>query len=455
MSAAGRGPFWARSPRRGGGGGSGGTGLGGTGLGGTGLGGTGLGGTGLGRTGTGSGGTGSAGTGSGRTGPGGAGSGGTRSPGGWGRSSRAFGSARGVLWWIWVRVAALLAVIVVVVGTVGFLLHRADGGPVAAGASSTGHDALWMGDAWLDGRRTPADLRMLAARIRGSGIGDVYVFVGVLDSAGRLAPAGYAGAGAFLASFRSACPGVRVSAWLGGVIGPGHINLGDPATRRHILAADAAVLHAGFHGVHYDLGPVASGDTGLLALLSETRGLHPGPLSLAVPKLEPLPSLRLPAQLVTRRPVFWTSGYLAQVASLADQVVVLSYDTGMPFQSWYGGYVERETSLALRAVPRHTGLLIGVPAYHNSDLGHHAGAETVAAAIHGIRIALTEAGGVRDRAGEGASSGGNGAGAGSTGAGGTGGFGVALFADYSATSQDWTSYLQDWVRPGSGRTRGR
>ena len=104
-----------------------------------------------------------------------------------------------------------------------------------------------------------------------------------------------------------------------------------------------------------------------------------------------------------------------------------------------------------------------MPAYHNSDLGHHAGAETVAAAIHGIRIALTEAGGVRDRAGGGASSAGNGAGAGGTGAGGTGavaaqnggGFGVALFADYSATAQDWSSYLQDWVRPGSGATRGR
>jgi hypothetical protein len=330
----------------------------------------------------------------------------------------------GGLVWIGVRLTALLAVVVVLAATAGFLLERADGGPVAAQARSTGHDALWMDHAWLDGRRGPADLRLLAARIRGSGISDVYVFAGGLDHAGRLAAAGYAGATAFLASFRAACPGVRVSAWLGGVIGADHIDLSDRATRGRIVAATATVLHAGFTGVHYDLEPVTSGDPGLLALLSASRALHPDPLSVAVPKLEPLPGMRLPAQLGTGRPVFWTPAYLTQVASRADQVAVMSYDTGMPFQSWYGGYVERETALALRAVSRQTALLMGVPAFHNGDLGHHPGAETVAAAIHGIRVALTAAGSSADH------------------------FGVALFADFSATSQDWTSYLRDWVKPG-------
>ncbi len=354
--------------------------------------------------------------------------------------------------------AALLAIVAVLVGTAGFLLQSTDGGPAAAWATSTDHDALWMGHAWLDGRRSPAGLRLLAARIRGSGIRDVYVFAGGLDSAGRLAPAGYAGAGAFLASFRAACPGVRVSAWLGGVIGPGHINLGDSATRGRVLKAAAAVLHAGFTGVHYDLEPVTSGDPGLLTLLGATRQLRPDPLSVAVPKLEPLSGLRLPARLATGRPVFWTPGYLTQVASRVDQVAVMSYDTGMPFQSWYGGYVERETTLALRAVPRRTALLMGIPAYHNGDLGHHPGAETVAAAIQGIRVALTAAGRSGDHgggsggggggAGAGAGGGGAGAGGGGAGAGGGGAFGVALFADYSATSRDWTSYLQNWVRPG-------
>jgi len=359
--------------------------------------------------------------------------GGSRPPGARGLSAAAFWPAGGTLGWLGARAAALLAIVLVFVGAGGFVLQRANSGPAAAWARSTGHDAVWLGHAWLDGRRGPADLRLLAARIHGSGISDVYVFSGGLDRLGRLAPAGYAGAGTFLAAFRAACPNVRASAWLGGVIGPGHIDLGDRSTRGRILAAAAAVLHAGFAGVHYDLEPVTSGDAGLLTLLSATRQLHPEPLSIAVPKLEPLPGLRLPAQLAVRHPVFWAPGYLAQVSRRVDQVAVMSYDTGMPFPSWFGGYVERETALALRAVPRQTELVMGLPAYHDSNLGNHPGAETVAAAIHGIRVALTAAGRGGGRPGRAAGADG-------------GHFGVALFADYSATDQDWASYLNDWVR---------
>jgi hypothetical protein len=412
MPASGRAPFWAR-PVRGGKGGAGGGARGSTGGGARGSPG---GGTGGGADGSGDGG-----------GP----AGGTGAPGGWlsrwARSSAGGGSgfagAGSVLGWIGLRVMALLAIAAILVGAAGLVLRHANDGPVAAWARSSGHDGLWLGHAWLDGR-SPAGLRRLAAHIHGSGIADVYVFAGGLDTAGRLTAAGYAGARGFLASFRAACPGVRVSAWLGGVVGPGHIDLGDAATRRRIVASAAAVLHAGFTGVHYDLGPVTSGDPGLLELLSATRQLRPDPLSVAAPKLEPLPGMRIPARLLTGAPVFWAPGYLAQVAGRVDQVAVLGYDTGMPFPSWYGGYVERETALALRAVPRRTALLIGVPAFHGSDLGHHAGAETVAAAIHGIRVALTAA---RPGAGD---------------------FGVALFAGDSATSLDWASYVRNWARPG-------
>ena len=356
----------------------------------------------------------------GATGPGAPGPGapGPRAPG-------PGGAAR----WLAARAAALLAVLVVLVAAAGFALQREDSGPAAAWARSSGHDALWMGHAWVTagpGGRSEADLSGLAARIRASGIRDVYVHVGPLDGTGRLDPARYRGAGGFLARFRAALPEVRVSAWIGGVTGAGHINLGSAATRDRIVAGAAAVLRAGFSGVQYDLEPVTSGDTGLLALLDATRRLRPAPLSIAVPKVEPLPGLRLPAQLATGQPVFWTTGYLAAVAGRADQVAVMSYDTGMPFQSWYGGYTARETGLALRAVPRGTEVLIGLPAFHGSDLGHHASAETFAAAVRGVRVAVTAAGRAAVPPGR---------------------LGVALFADYSATLPDWESYRDGWVRP--------
>ena len=325
--------------------------------------------------------------------------------------------------WFLVRAAAAATAIVVMVTIGGFLLSRQASGPAAPSAKSTGNDGLWMGHAWLDGARSQADITALAAHIRSSGISDVYVQAGQLDGAGRLAPAQYAGARAFLASFRAALPHVRVCAWLGANVGRGQLNLDDAATRRTIVASAAAALHAGFAGISYNLVPVTSGDGGLLSLLDATRALHPAVLSVTAPKIEPLSGMELPASLILRRPAFWTTGYLAQVASRVSQVAVLSYDTGMPFPSWYSGYVARETALALRTVPPGTGLVMGVPAFAGSTLGHHGSAETVTAAIHGIRVALTAS---HQRPAQ---------------------VGVGLYTADTATASDWSSYQAGWLRP--------
>lgn len=330
------------------------------------------------------------------------------------------------------RVAAVLAAGLVAIAALGLAagldLARMDRGPVAGWARSSGHDALWMGRIWAEGDYTRSDFAQLTGHLRDSGISDVFVFVGQMSSAGHLAPAHYADARSFLTAFHAALPRIRVSAWLSGVLGGGNIDLADGATRDQIVATVAALLRAGFSGVHYDLEPVPSGDQDYLRLLEATGALRPRPepLSVSVPKLEPLPGLRLPWQLGIGGPVFWTTGYLTQVAGLVDQVALMAYDTSMPFGSWYGGYVARETELALRAVPARVRLLIGVPCYHYTNLAHIASAETVAEATRGIRVAMT-ATGARGRD-----------------------FGVALFADYSATPQDWRSYVSGWLRPRTG-----
>jgi hypothetical protein len=325
--------------------------------------------------------------------------------------------------------AALAAVATVAVAaslTAGLSLAHLDRGAAAGWARSSGHDALWMGRIWATGTYTRADLDLMAARLRDSGISDVYVFAGQLNAGGQLDPAGYADARSFLAAFRAALPRVQVSAWISGVLGRGHISLASAATRDRIVASAAAAERAGFGGVHYDLEPVPSGDQDYLRLLDATDAMRPRPepLSVSVPKLEPLPGLRLPWQLGGVGPVFWTTGYLAQVAGRVNQVALMAYDTTMPFGSWYGGYVVRQAELALRAVPARVRLLIGVPCYHYTNLAHFASAETVAAAVRGVRVALTAQ---RARGRD---------------------VGVALFADYSATPQDWRSYVSGWLRPG-------
>ena len=353
--------------------------------------------------------------------------------------------------WFLVRVAAAVAATAIVLVVGGFLLGHQASGPAAGWAKSSGQDALWLGHGWLagpgagaggagggsgsggrdsyggDGGDDGGGLAALTARIRGSGVSDVYVLAGQLSAGGQLDPSQYAGAAAFLRSFHAALPHVRVCAWLNGTVGQGQLDLDDTAVRSAVVASAAALLHAGFSGISYDLTPVASGDSGLLDLLDATRALHPGILSVDAPKVEPLAGMGLPTALMMRRPVFWTSGYLGDVASRVSQVALMSYDTGVPVSSWYSGYVARETAIALRTVPAGVGLVIGLPAFAGSTLGHHGSAETVPAAIHGVRVALTGSHHPRST------------------------LGVGLYTADSATARDWSAYQSGWVAPdGSG-----
>ncbi|HWG11746.1 MAG TPA: hypothetical protein VG268_00595 [Streptosporangiaceae bacterium] len=321
------------------------------------------------------------------------------------------GKPADVVGFVVARVAAAAAAILVVIVVAGFFLAHQASGPAASWATSSGHDGLWLGPGSLSGGA--AGRAGLAARIRASGVADVYVPAGQVSATGQLAPP--SGTESFLGWFRRTFPHVQVCAWLTGTVGRGQLDLDAPVIQRDLVDTSRSLLQAGFTGISYDLAPVSSGDAGLLAVLDQTRALHPAVLSVDTPKLEPLTGMALPAALIMRHPVFWTSAYLKQVASRVTQVAVLGFDTGVPLSSWYSGYVKHETSVALQAVPAKVGLVIAVPANGGSN-------ESVAATIHGARVALTATG--RRHAL----------------------FGVGLYTEGSATAPDWSAYQADWVR---------
>lgn len=329
-----------------------------------------------------------------------------------------------------VAVVAVLAVLAA--ATALRLEYRGD--PAAAGRSR-GHDAVWLGHAWVDGRRTPADLEQLRAHLAGTGVHDLYVHAGPLEHDGSLDPARYPAAARMIAAMHRVLPGVRVQAWLGDTIahdGKAGLHLSVPAVRDRIRASADRVLDAGFQGVHLDLEPVAEGDSGYLAVLDSVHALtavRGVPLSVAVPQIDPSPTswwgvpvpglLSVPL-LPPGHPKWWSQGYFARVARRCDQIAVMAYDTGMPTSSLFGGYIARQTALALQATPAGTVLLIGLPGYHTEDMGHHGYAETVAAAVRGARVSLARHD--RDRQG----------------------FGLALYVDFHATESDWTAFRDGW-----------
>jgi hypothetical protein len=169
----------------------------------------------------------------------------------------------------------------------------------------SGHDGLWLGHAWVGGRRTPGDLDVLTARLRQTGIRDVFVHVGPLSDDGSLDPALRPRARWLLTALHHRLPSVRVQAWLGDLVGPRRLNLADPVTRRRAIHAAAQVLSEGFDGVHFDLEPVPSGDRGYLELLTATHTLtraRHAVLSVATDQIEPLPHLHTLQQWFSGRP---------------------------------------------------------------------------------------------------------------------------------------------------------
>ncbi|WP_188196460.1 hypothetical protein [Nonomuraea sp. SYSU D8015] len=315
-------------------------------------------------------------------------------------------------------VALALAVVVALVGLLAAALRLQFTGAPAAWAKSTGNDALWLGHMWVDGRRTERDVERLAVRLRATGVKDVYVHSGPFEWDGRLDPAKYPNAGNFVKWMHKNLPTVRVSAWLGQAVKNG-LDLDDPEARDNVLAGIAAIMKQGYDGIHYNFEPIGDGDTEFLDLLERTRQ-HTKLLSTSVPQIEPYAGMRLAARAILGHDKYWSGGYFEQVVSRVDQVAIMTYDSGTPAQSLYGGYAARQAELALGMVPEEKHLFIGAPAYHDHGLPWLDAAESVAMAAEGARLALTEHG-RRER------------------------FGLALYVDFAATEEDWREYMTRWM----------
>lgn len=323
---------------------------------------------------------------------------------------------------------ALVASVVTTVAAGWFLAGQYRGTPAAA-ARSLGHDALWLGHAWVDGRHDDHDLAVLAARLRAGGFRDVFVHTGPLADDGSLDPALAPQLAWLVHGLHAALPGLRVQAWLGDLVSAGRLDLANPATRGRIVAAARWVLHVGADGVHYDFEPLPDGDPGFLTLLDATGALtraRHAVLSVAAEPVEPWPTAQALSGII--RPVWWTPGYLRAVADRVDGIAMMTYDTAMPTQTLYGGLVARQARVALDTVPDTVDLLIGPPAYHDRTAQHDPAVETIDVAIRATRLALTDHPGRRN-------------------------VGVAIYADFTATDQDWATYQRDWLTPAPGRPR--
>lgn len=332
------------------------------------------------------------------------------------------------LWWRRGRWGALVLAVLLVVPTAGsaLALRLNYMGDLQDGTLSRGKDAIWLGHAWVDGRKKDADLTAFAERIKGTGIRDLYVHAGPLEHDGTLPPDRYPRAKWLIDGVHRTMPGIRVQAWLGDTLateGPDGLRLDKAESRAAVVASARQILDAGFDGVHFDLEPLLSDDRDHLSLLDELRKLtreRGAQLSVAAHQIDPLPALHSVNGAISGSEKWWSQEFFGQVARRVDQIAVMSYDTWMPLEGMYGGYVAQQTSLALEVTPEDTDLLMGLPFFHEDDWGHHESAETVEAAVRGTRLGLGRTDRDRER------------------------FGVALYVDFAAEEGDWQAYREGW-----------
>ncbi|WP_244328635.1 glycoside hydrolase family 18 protein [Streptomyces marokkonensis] len=325
-------------------------------------------------------------------------------------------------------VALLLIVPLLAAGTALRVNYMGD---PAEGTYTRDRDALWLGHAWVDGRKKDADATALARRLKDTGIRDLYVHSGPLEHDGTLPKSAYPKARWLIDAVHRELPGVRVQAFLGDVLangGPDGLHLDRAATRAEVVRSAGQVLDTGYDGVHLDLEPLHSGDKDYLTLLDDLRALtraEGAHLSVAAHQIDPLPALHSVAGLFAEHPKWWSQEFFGQVARRVDQIAVMSYDTAQPLEGTYGGYVALQTSLALEVTPPTTHLLMGLPFYHESNFSHWGHAETVAAAVRGARLGLSRTDADREL------------------------FGVAPYIDFAATETNWREYRDGWLRPNA------
>ena len=259
----------------------------------------------------------------------------------------------------------------------------------------------------------------LATRLRNTGIKDVYVHSGPFAMDGRLDPAKYPNAGNFVQLVAKELPRSGSSAWLGQKVDRDAWTSTTRKPGRASWTAWPPIMTLGFDGIHYNFEPLDAA-TPTSSTCSTGPGSSTRLLSTSTPQIEPFLLMRVAASAVVDHDKYWSPGYFQQVVARIDQVAVMTYDSGMPLQSLYGGHVVRQAALALDLVPETKSIFIGAPAYHDHGISWSDAAESVALAAQGAKLALSDHG-RRER------------------------FGLALYVDFAATEQDWQEYSAQWL----------
>jgi hypothetical protein len=255
----------------------------------------------------------------------------------------------------------------------------------------------------------------------------IFAFTTYMRADGSFSPS-YDYAGDFVATFRRFSSEQLLLAWIGipleneGILGiEGTVDLADESTREAIVAlAVELVEETGFDGVHLDAETVRSGDEDFLLLLEEVKAAI-GDRTLTVAGSYWLP--RAVNRLLMLEEFKWDSDYYREVARRVDQIVTMTYDSGMPLGALYRLWLrEQVRGIGRSLASSDVELLIGISVSRERTLTHHPVAENMMNGLAGTCSGLSryaEAGSTVD--------------------------GLAVYAAWEASASDWSAW-EAWSR---------
>ncbi len=271
---------------------------------------------------------------------------------------------------------------------------------VRDGSHDKGRNAVWMqhgwvgDDAWFTNNnrtskkpqfRGSAPIRKMIATMRANRVTDLYLHLCPTQSDGSIMGVDHAQ----LERLLDETEGMNVYPWVGGRSDK-DARPGDYKWRFQFISSCLALIdrHPRLAGVHVNIEPWKTGNPNMLTLLRELRSsLHTGKY-LSVSAYPPTPFGKPFPELS------WNPQYFQEVARIADQMAVMSYDTSIPLDKVYiwlmGHWTRQILDLAATANPKtQPQVLIGAPNYDDNFIYHRPYAENLETALSGIHRGLS------------------------------------------------------------------
>lgn len=281
-----------------------------------------------------------------------------------------------------------------------------------------------MAHSWFEEYHSNEEIAELGKRLKDYDMKYIYIHAGPLNGNGGIPPYSKEISEGFISRIKEVNPDLKVLAWIGGTNKAfrGRVDLGSGKVIEGISRVSKELTLVGYDGVHINIEPLTDGDRNFLVLLSSIRKEIGDRKTLSVAAMK-WRYFNLPH--IWHSKWFWGSEYYKEIGRLVDQLVVMTYDTAIPFKKIYIWYVKNQTVRVTNAVfgLRNNGpeVLIGLPAYEESRLTHRPEVENIENGLYGVIAGLLDNESNKSSFG-----------------------GIAIYSYWVMNEKKWKGYLRLW-----------